>query len=186
VKIIRTGDDRMTRYLTDEAQIAPYMVFPKFLLDMDLSATAKLLYMLLLDRSRLSMRNDGWQDESGHVFVIYTISSLAEDMHKSEMTVKNGLKALEEADLIKRKHQGQGNPNRIFVKVPVQTDSFLSSWQTEICPPDGKNTVPLADRKLSANKNYVSKTISKKFSGGSAYKGNYRQRSYECKEHESL
>ena len=176
----------MTRYLTDEAQITPYMVFPKFLLDMDLSATAKLLYMLLLDRSRLSMRNDGWQDESGHVFVIYTISSLAEDLHKSEMTVKNGLKALEEADLIKRKHQGQGNPNRIFVKAPVQTDSFLSSWQTEICPPDGKNTVPPADRKLSANKNYVSKTISKRNAGGNAYKGNYRQRSYECKEYESL
>ena len=162
------------------------MGFPKFLLDMVLSATAKLLCLLLLDRARLSRRNAGWQDESGHVFVIYTISSLAEDMHKSEMTVKNGLKALEEADLIKRKHPGQGNPNRIFVKAPVQTDSFLSSWQTEICPPDGKNTVPPADRKLSANKNYVSKTISKKIAGGNAYKGNCRQRSYECKEYESL
>ena len=97
-----------------------------------------------------------------------------------------GRKILEEADLIKRKHQGQGNPNRIFVKAPVQTDSFLSSWQTEICPPDGKNTVPPADRKLSANKNYVSKTISKRNAGGNAYKGNYRQRSYECKEYESL
>ena len=178
----------MTRYLTDEAQITPYMVFPKFLLDMDLSATAKLLYMLLLDRSRLSMRNDGWQDESGHVFVIYTISSLAEDLHKSEMTVKNGLKALEEADLIKRKHQGQGNPNRIFVKAPVQTDSFLSSWQTEICPPDGKNTVPLADRKLSANKNYGNKTIKQKtYAGnGDKWKGFPQKRSYEYKEGESL
>ena len=176
----------MTTYLTDEAQITPYMIFPKFLLDMDLSETTKLLYMLLLDRSRLSMRNDGWQDESGHVYIIYPIASLAEDLHKSEMTIKNGLKALEEADLIVRKHQGQGNPNRIFVKIPYQTDSFLSPWQTENCLPDGKNTVSLADRKLSANKNYMNKTISKKNAGGNVYKGNYRQRSYECKEYESL
>ena len=176
----------MTEYLTNESQIAPYMVFPKFLLDMDLPETTKLIYMLLLDRSRLSMRNDGWQDESGHVFIIYTISSLAEDLHKSEMTIKNGLKSLEEADLIERQRQGQGNPNRIFVKIPVQTDSFLSPRQTENCPPDGKNPVPLTDRKLSANKNYRNKTIQQKSSGWNGSNSYYSPERYECKEGESL
>jgi hypothetical protein len=61
-----------------------------------------------------------------------------------------------------------------------------SNFHTHTIYSDGKNTVPLADRKLSANKNYVSKTISKRNAGGNAYKGNYRQRSYECKEYESL
>ncbi|MCD8014250.1 MAG: replication initiator protein A, partial [Lachnospiraceae bacterium] len=41
------------------------MIFPRFLLDSDLSETTKLLYMLLLDRARLSMKNDGWADAQG-------------------------------------------------------------------------------------------------------------------------
>ena len=178
----------MTGYLTDESQIAPYMVFPRFLMDMDLPMAAKLLYMLLLDRARLSMRNEGWQDESGHVFIIYPIASLADDLDRSEMTIKNGLKSLEEAGLIERKHQGQGNPNRIFLKLPVQTDSFLSARQTENCPNDRQKSFPQTDRKLSANKNYGNKTLEQKtYAGnGDKWKGFPQKRSYEYKEGESL
>ena len=38
-----------------------YLPYPRFLLKMDISHTAKLLYALLLDRSTLSQKN-GWQD----------------------------------------------------------------------------------------------------------------------------
>ena len=54
----------MTRFLTQDSPIPPYMAFPRFLLDKDgLNETAKILYTILLDRARLSQKNDGWMDE---------------------------------------------------------------------------------------------------------------------------
>ena len=89
----------MTHLLRKNSQIPAYMAYPRFLLTMDISETAKLVYVLLLDRARLSMKNDGWEDEQGHVFIYYTIEALAEASGKSEMTVKNALAALERQGL---------------------------------------------------------------------------------------
>ena len=108
----------MTEFITTDTSLPPYMVFPRFLLDMELNETTKLLYMVLLDRARLSLKNEGWTDESGHVFLYFTIESMAEVLHKSQMTIKTSLAALEKQDLIIRKRQGAGHPNRIYVKFP--------------------------------------------------------------------
>ena len=121
----------MTQFLTQSSPIPPYMAFPRFLLDKDgLNETAKILYTILLDRARLSQKNDGWTDEQGHVFIFFPIKSLAETMHKSEMSVKTALNALEKENLIARKRQGAGFPNRIYVKYPPealnQTDRIFS------------------------------------------------------------
>ena len=128
----------MTEFLTENTSLPPYMVFPRFLLDMELNETTKLLYMVLLDRARLSLKNEGWTDTSGHVFLYFTIEAMAEVLHKSQMTIKASLAALEKQDLILRKRQGAGHPNRIYVKLPAgafcQTDRILSLRQTENCP----------------------------------------------------
>ena len=128
----------MTEFITTDTSLPPYMVFPRFLLDMELNETTKLLYMVLLDRARLSLKNEGWTDESGHVFLYFTIESMAEVLHKSQMTIKTSLAALEKQDLIIRKRQGAGHPNRIYVKFPEKTvrltDRILSLRQTENCP----------------------------------------------------
>ena len=128
----------MTEFLTGNTRLPPYMVFPKFLLDMELNETTKLLYMLLLDRARLSLKNEGWTDTSGHVFLYFTIDAMAEVLHKSQMTIKTSLAALERQDLILRKRQGAGHPNQIYIKFPAgafcQTDRILSPRQTENCP----------------------------------------------------
>lgn len=79
----------MTQFLTQDSLIPPYMAFPRFLLDKEgLSETAKILYTILLDRARLSQKNDGWTDEQGHVFILFPIKNLAEVMHKSEAVMK--------------------------------------------------------------------------------------------------
>ena len=128
----------MTEFLTENTSLPPYMVFPRFLLDMELNETTKLLYMVLLDRARLSLKNEGWTDTSGHVFLYFTIEAMAEVLHKSQMTIKTSLTALEKQDLIIRKRQGPGHPNRIYVKFPAgafcQTDRILSLRQIENCP----------------------------------------------------
>lgn len=93
----------MTVKLRKDSQIPAYMAYPRFLLTMDISETAKLVYVLLLDRARLSMKNEGWEDEQGHVFIYYTIADLASASGKSEMTVKNALAVLEQKNFISRK-----------------------------------------------------------------------------------
>ena len=71
----------MTHFLTPDTQLPPYMAFPRFLLDTThLSETAKILYMLLLDRARLSQKNKGWTDEAGCAFIFFPIKDLAEVM----------------------------------------------------------------------------------------------------------
>ena len=90
----------MTQFLTCNSYIPPYMAYPKFLLKLNISETAKLVYMLLLDRARLSMKNGDWQDEMGRVFVLYTIPNLAKDIGKGETTVKKALNQLVRHDLI--------------------------------------------------------------------------------------
>lgn len=171
----------MTQFLMQDSSIPPYMAFPRFLLDKDgLSVTAKILYTILLDQARLSQKNDGWSDEQGHVFIFFPIKNLAETMHKSEMSIKTALSALEKENLIVRKRQGAGFPNRIYVKCPsealVQTDRNLSVRQTENCTADGKKTVPMTDRKLSSSnkeKNNIKRTNSESKDKRTAY-GSYQ------------
>ena len=56
---------------------------------------------------------------------------MANVLHKSHMTIKTSLAALENKGLILRKRQGAGHPNRIYVKFPEdaffrETDRKLS------------------------------------------------------------
>lgn len=130
----------MTQFLHQGSPMPPFYIYPKYLLAVELSETTKTIYMLLLDRARLSMQNKHWQDEQGQVFVHYTISTLATAVGKCEMTVKNSLKELEQNGLIIRKSQGAGKPNRIYVR--IQTESCLTA-----------RTISYSgtDRKLSPN-----------------------------------
>ena len=58
----------MTDFLTADTNLPSYMMFPRFLLDMEINETAKMLYIILLDRARLSQKNEGWSDINGHVY----------------------------------------------------------------------------------------------------------------------
>ena len=88
------------------------------------SINAKLLYGLLLNRTMLSQKS-GWVSEDGNVYVIYTIKQMANDLDRSERTVKTALRELENAGLITRVRQGWNRANRLFLQVPdeVQVSS---------------------------------------------------------------
>ena len=63
--------------------------YPRFLLKMEISQTAKLLYSLLLDRSTLSQKNK-WLDDEGRIYIIYPIAEIAEILDKGSTTIKGG------------------------------------------------------------------------------------------------
>ena len=50
----------MTEFITTDTSLPPYMVFPRFLLDMELNETTKLLYMVLLDLSLIHISFPGF------------------------------------------------------------------------------------------------------------------------------
>ena len=61
-------------YLTVTTPLPQYLPYPRFLLDTDLSHTAKLLYTLLLDWATLSQKNN-WVDERGFIYVTFPLSA---------------------------------------------------------------------------------------------------------------
>lgn len=125
-------------YLTVTTPLPQYLPYPRFLLDTDLSHTAKLLYTLLLDRATLSQKNN-WMDECVFVYVIFPLSSLSDALRCSTMSIKRALRSLEDADLIERRRGHIAVPNNIFVKVP--TEQKCSSAWNDSAPCDGTEMI---------------------------------------------
>ena len=105
--------------IEESEQYAFYRV-PKLLFTSDrfwnLSTDAKMLYGLLLDRMALSQKN-GWVDEQGRIYIIYTVENIMESLGCGNKKAIQLLAELEnKANLILRKKQGLGKPNLIYVK----------------------------------------------------------------------
>ena len=85
----------------------------------NLSAEAKLLYGLLLDRMGLSSRNGG-HDEAWRVYIYYTLQEIQEDLGCCHDTATKLLRELGSGKtgfgLIERIRQGPGLPAKIYVK----------------------------------------------------------------------
>ena len=107
----------IAEYITADTGLPPYLPYPRFLLKMELSHTAKLLYALLLDRSTLSQKN-GWQDDEGRTYIVYPIAEIAEILDKGRTTIQDALNELAAAGLMERKRTRFAAANHIYVKVP--------------------------------------------------------------------
>lgn len=82
----------------------------------NISADAKMLYGILLDRMSLSARN-GWLDEHGRVYIIFTIEEAKTALNCAEQKAVKLLNELEKkAGLIERRRQGLGKHNLIYAK----------------------------------------------------------------------
>ena len=106
-------------FYSEQSDMFAFYRIPKILIISDyfleMTTNAKLLYGLLLDRVSLSASN-GWFDEQGRVYVVYTINSIMRDMHCGEKKAVRLLQELEKWQLIEKFRQGQGKPSIIYVK----------------------------------------------------------------------
>ena len=128
-------------FLYPDTGLPPFFMYPRFLLETELSDTARLVYILLLDRARLSQTNPQWQDETGRVFVYYTIPHLAEASGRGQTGVKAALGQLEEAGLILRKRQGMGNPSRIYIRIPSENRPAIPSENRPAIRPENRPAI---------------------------------------------
>ena len=148
-------------YLTVTTPLPQYLPYARFLLDTDLSHTAKLLYTLLLDRATLS-QNNNWIDTQGHIYVIYPLSHLAKDLGCCISSVTRAFSELENAQLVERIRSGFSKPSRILLKVPHTTQNCTiavcknaeddcaetSSMIAQKCTPNQRNKSNLKDSHL--------------------------------------
>ena len=82
----------------------------------NISAEAKVLYGLLLDRMSLSAKNR-WQDKENRVYIIFSVEDIMAAMGCANQKAGKLLYELEsKCRLIERKRQGLGKPNLIYVK----------------------------------------------------------------------
>ena len=93
----------------------------------NLSTDAKTLYGILLDRMSLSAKN-GWLDEQGRVFIIFTIEDVKRALCCADNKATKLLRELEEFGLIERKRRGLGRPSLVYVK-NFSADSSKTRFQ---------------------------------------------------------
>ena len=143
-----------------------YLPYARFLLDADLSHTAKMLYTLLLDRATLSQKNN-WVDDQGRIYVIYPLSNLAKDLDCCISSVTRAFTELEKTDLAERVRYGFSKPSHILLKVPhtvqncavtvctsAQADcAETHSMIAQKCTPNQRNKNNLNDNHLIRSNN---------------------------------
>lgn len=155
---VKTEVNAISDYLKPNMPLPQYLPYARFLLDVDLSHTAKMLYTLLLDRATLSQKNN-WVDDQGRIYVIYPLSHLAKDLGCCISSVTRSFSELENAQLVERIRSGFSKPSRILLKVPHTTQNCAvtvcknaehdcaetSSIIVQKCTPNQRNKSNLKD-----------------------------------------
>lgn len=117
-------------YMNEQERQIQYYQFPKFLLELQLSQNARIIYMLLYDRARISRKNN-WTDEDGRVYAIFPIEELSQKTGKCKSSVKKALKELDDAGLLIRKFGGFSKPRHMYVMIPDKVEVFGKGEQLE-------------------------------------------------------
>ena len=157
-----------TPYYHGQEQQYTFYQLPKQLLKdaqyQDISLDARILYCLLLDRMQLSQKN-GWKDEAGQTYIIYTQNEIVEELGCSSRSAVRILKELEEANMVERKRQGMYRPTLIYVQ-PLRSgqgcQEETTAGQKEITEcqketteaPNGNNRVPKGNNRSAKRKQH--------------------------------
>ena len=128
------------RYRLGDIDNAQFYMIPKSLIDskkyQDLSIPAKVVYGLLLDRMHLSRKN-GWINNRGEIYLVFSQNKLATKLSKSKASVNNYMAELKNfglIDMIYQKSKAKGNlPALIYIKkLPMLTDEEAMELREEI------------------------------------------------------
>lgn len=132
------------RRITVYTQPINYFPVPRSLLELELPASAILLYGLLLDRVSFSQKND-FTDTGGWVYVVYPIVELCCRMHLSHTSIKNNLRLLEKEGLIRKIRCSRKEANRLYLYIPA--DSATETGTERKLSSEGQKTAFGRERK---------------------------------------
>lgn len=127
----------------------------------ELSSDAKILYSLLLNRTSLSAKN-GWIDDNGDIYIIYTIEQIMEDLNCWEKRATKAMKELKDIGLVESIRRGLGKPNILYVtnfatelkyQKPYETKNEKKHEKTPVeslnCQNDNSRLVETTNQELS-------------------------------------
>lgn len=127
-------------YYTQSMLLEEYfMQFPKWLMSDEhfskLSNDAKVLYTLLKDRHRLSIKNH-WIDPQGNVFLICKRTTMEKMLHKSNKTTLKIFQELLDCGLVSEKQNGQNKPNYIYLHIPKSVSFVEPEYEEDNYVPE--------------------------------------------------
>ena len=144
-------------FYEEESTTFSFFCIPRVLIKNEhfqqLSATAKLLYGMLLNRMSLSVRN-GWHDDDRRVYIYYTVKEVCENIvcgRNKAMRLLAELDTNKGIGLIERIRQGQGKPDKIFVKRITVQEDVEEPTRTELGPATPFSEVDFSDVQRSEN-----------------------------------
>lgn len=119
------------RYITKDDKVKDlFFKIPKALMYEEkyknISANAKLLYGMLLDRTSLSLKND-WFDDKDRAYIICEISEVEIFLKCSRGTANKAMKELEKINLVKKLRLGNGYANLLYVAHVDTTKETLNT-----------------------------------------------------------
>ena len=99
------------------------LLFPKFLLNLRISETAKIIYIMLFNRF-LNKEESAPKciNKNNRIYIHYTFEELAKDMHKSPSTIRVCIKELKEIGLIEIEPVYGKKPSKIYVNYPTENN----------------------------------------------------------------
>lgn len=108
-----------------ESEMHTFYRIPKLLFEnpyfMDMTNDAKILYGLMLDRMSLSQKNK-WLDDQNRAFILFSQTEAMDLLKCKKNKAISLFRELEEIGLVERRKQGQGNPDRLYLKDFVERD----------------------------------------------------------------
>ena len=125
--------NKRVRYTRQTIVTSTFFQMPRFLTSGELagnklSNNARMLYTMLHDRHRVSVKN-GWFDENGEVYIYFKREEMQAQLGVSENTVLKIMKELKTLLLVEEKKQGLNKPNRIYLLSPViGNDEYPESY----------------------------------------------------------
>lgn len=103
-----------------------------------LSPSAKLLYLAMLERQSLSLKNS-LKDDKGNIYIVFTHDDAREVLGCSASTVVKVFSELDCVKLIKRKHRGLCKPDLIYLNTDILKECGLSVNNLLVIESNSKN-----------------------------------------------
>ena len=110
-----------TDYITSSPTLPPYLVLPRFLLNMDVRFTAKEVYAILLD---MALNSETVQtDQRGRRYLAFYNKTIAAIIDRTPSTVAQSLRELEDVGLVEKELIALHTPYHIYIKLPAGEDA---------------------------------------------------------------
>ena len=109
-----------TDYITTGSPLPPYLVYPRFLLGMNIRLTAKEVYAIMLD---MALNSENVQtDKRGRRYLAFFNKTIAEIIDRTPSTVAQALRELQDVGLVEKKLIALHVPYHVYIKLPITED----------------------------------------------------------------